>query len=115
MVGSMTEDKDFETKCKSLGGKVESGKVGDFKIFVCKLEDLDKYKRMGLWMKGRWYKPKPEAKGIVKKPGSNKIIWIANLDNKKIIMTTEEAEKFMKEHPGVTIYAKLKRYELESD
>ena len=106
------EEENFERKCRELGGEVDSGKVGDFKIFVCKLKDLDKYKRMGLWMKGAWYKPKPEPKGRVKKPDS-KIIWIANLGNKKIIMTTEEAEKFIKEHPGVSIYAKLKKYELE--
>ncbi|RLG44473.1 MAG: hypothetical protein DRN78_00080 [Thermoproteota archaeon] len=106
------DEEDFSKKCRELGGKVDSGKVGDFKIVVCKLKDLDKYKRMGLWMKGEWYKPKPEAKGKVKKLNS-KIIWIANLGNKKIIMTTEEAEKFMKEHPGVSIYAKLKKYELE--
>ena len=105
-------EEEFNKKCKELGGKADSGNVGDFKIMVCKLDNQKNFEKFGLWMKGNWYKPRKPPEGKVKTI-NKKFIWIANLGNKKIIMTEEEAERYMKEHPGVTVYAKLKRYELE--
>ena len=65
---------------------------------------------------GVWVRPhKRRVKGKVKKVGvDRKFVWIVKTKNgKKIMMTEKEAEKYMKEHPGVTVYAMVKRYELE--
>lgn len=65
---------------------------------------------------GVWIKPhRRKVRGKIRRVSSErKIVWVVKEGNIKKLMTTEKAEKYIKEHPGVTVYAVVKKYDLHS-